>query len=107
MKAPIDAVAAVVNAIAELASPRGGGVTVCGILIVTPVGAAPSHDAEKLTGELNPPSEFTIIEVPPLRPGITATVAEDDSTEKSGDAATGTGARTDGVPAMVTIISVE
>jgi len=107
MKLPVDAVAVVVNATAELASPPGGGVTDCGIPIVTPVGAAPTHDAEKLMGELKPPSESTIIDAPALRPGITDTVVEDEATEKYGGTKAGTGARTDGVPSIVTVISDE
>jgi hypothetical protein len=68
LKLPVDPVEVVVNPIAELASPPGGGVTVCGILMVMPVGAAPTQEVEKLTGELNAPSELTIIVVPQLRP---------------------------------------
>jgi hypothetical protein len=76
--------------------------------IVTPVGADPTHEAEKLTGELNPPNEFTSTEVPPLSPGITDTVDEEEVSEKSGGTTTsGTGASTDGVPSIATIISVE
>jgi hypothetical protein len=55
MNVPVEANAVVVNSIGELASPPTGGVTDCGRMMAIPVGAFPTHDAEKVTGELNPP----------------------------------------------------
>jgi hypothetical protein len=104
MKVPVDASDVVVNPMGELASPPAGGVTDCGRLTAMPVGALPTQETENVTGELKPPREFTVTEVPPLSPGIVDTVSEDGLTEKS---ETTTGARTDGVPAIVTWIWVE
>jgi len=106
---PVDAIDVVVNSIGELASPPLGGVTDCGRLIATPVGALPTHEAEKVTGELNPPSELTTTLVPALRLGMVETESEDGVTEKSGiiAGAGATGARTVSVPEIVTGISVE
>ncbi len=70
-----------------------------------PVGAFPTQDVEKATGELNPPTELTITFVEALRPGMTETVAELGAMLKSG-AAAATGAKTEGVPAIATLISV-
>lgn len=100
----------VMNWIGELASPPAGGVTDCGRLTAIPVGAFPTQETEKTTGELNPPSEFTTTLVPPLSPGITDTVSVDGLIEKSGTytpAGGVTGARTAGVPAIITGIWVE
>ena len=69
-----------------------------------PVGALPTHEVEKVTGELKPPSEFTSTVVDVLSPWITATVPEDGLIAKSG---MDTGAKTAGVPLIVTKISVE
>jgi hypothetical protein len=69
-----------------------------------PVGALPTHEVEKATGELKPPSEFTSTVVPALKPSSTDTVPEEGVIEKSGGP---TGARTDGVPAIVTESCVE
>lgn len=110
MNVPVDPIAVVVNSMGELASPPAGGVTDCGIRIPIPVGALPTQEAEKVIGELNPPSEVTTTLVPPLSPGITDTVSVDGLTEKSGPfiGVTGvTGARTNGVPATITGIWVE
>jgi hypothetical protein len=52
----------------ELPSPPGSGVTGCGIVIPTPVGALPTQEAENVTGELKPPTELTIKSVDPLKP---------------------------------------
>jgi hypothetical protein len=76
------------------------------MLTAMPVGALPTQDVEKLTGELKPPYEFTIMLVPTLSPGIVETVSEDELITKSGALAV-TGARTDGVPAIVVEIRVE
>ena len=89
----------------ELPSPPSGGVTVCGMVTATPVGAFPTQEVEKVTGELNPPTELTMMFVDALRPGITETVEVLGATLKSG-AAAATGAKTDGVPAITTLISV-
>ena len=42
--------------------------TVWGMVMPMPVGAFPTQEAEKITGELNPPTELTITVVDPLRP---------------------------------------
>ena len=94
----------VVNPSVELAVPPGGGVTDCGIVIPMPVGALPTHEAENVTGELNPPSELTSTVVEVLSPWMTATFPEDGERAKSG---TDTGAKTAGVPDIVTTMSVE
>ena len=101
MKVPVEANAVVVNSIGELASPRTGGVTDCGRMMPIPVGAFPTQEAEKVTGELNPPRLFTTILLSPLSPGITDTVSEDGLTAKS-EGGVNTGARTAGVPTIVT-----
>jgi hypothetical protein len=100
MKVPVDAIAVVVNSIGELASPPGGGVTVCGMLTLMPVGALPTHETEKLTGELKLPRELTVTEVPASSPGMVDTVSDVGVTEKSGIIAGEgvTGARTATVP---------
>ena len=67
-KLPVEPVGVVVNPIAELPTPLGGGVTVCGIVIPIPVGALPIQEVEKDTGALKPPRELTSMLVPPLRP---------------------------------------
>ena len=109
MNVPVDAIAVVVNSIGELASPPAGGVTLCGMLTLMPVGAAPTQETEKVTAELNPPMELTTTEVPPLSPGIVDTVSEVVVSEKSGIMAGAgvTGARTASVPEIMTGISVE
>jgi len=111
MYVPVEASGVVVKLMGELASPPAGGVTVCGSVTAIPVGAFPTHEAEKITGELKLPREFTVTEVPPLSPGIVETVSEVGVTEKSGMnagvAALITGARTVGWPAIATSISVE
>jgi len=99
----------VVNEIGELASPPTGGVTVCGMLTLMPLGALPTHETEKVTGPLNPPTESTTTLVPPLRPGIVDTVLADGRIENSwmGAAEGVTGARTAGMLPIITGISVE
>jgi hypothetical protein len=67
-KVPVEPVEVVVNPRVELAVPPGGGVTACGIVMPMPVGALPTHEVEKVTGELNPPTEFTSTVVDVLRP---------------------------------------
>ena len=67
-KLPVDPVGVVVKLTDELPAPPGGGVTVCGIVMPIPVGAFPTQEAEKVTGELKPPTESTITFVDPLRP---------------------------------------
>jgi hypothetical protein len=68
MKLPVDPVEVVVNPTEELPTPPGGGVTVCGRLMLTPVGALPTQDAENMTGELKPPTELTTTSVDTLKP---------------------------------------
>ena len=101
MNVPVDAIAAVVNLISELASPPTGGVTDCGSMMLMPAGAFPTQDAEKVIGELNPPREFTTMLLSPLSPGIIDTVSVDGLTEKS-VGGVNTGASTAGVPAIIT-----
>jgi hypothetical protein len=57
-----------VNPIGELAAPLAGGVTDCGMDTLMPVGALPIQEVEKVTGELNPPNEFTSTLVDVLKP---------------------------------------
>jgi hypothetical protein len=99
----------VVNEIGEVAWPPESGVTVCGRLIATPVGALPTQETEKATGALKLPREFTTTLVPTLSPGSVETLYVDGCSEKSGvGAATGvTGASTPTVPEIMTGISVE
>ena len=108
MYVPVEASGVVVKPTGELASPPAGGVTVCGRVTAIPVGAFPTHEVEKITGELKLPNEFTVTEVSPLSPEIVETVSELGVTEKSGmDAGAAgliTGARTVGVPSIVTMI---
>jgi hypothetical protein len=104
MKAPVEPVDVVVNPRVELAVPPGGGVTVCGTVMLIPVGALPTQDVENVTGELKSPSEFTSTVVEVLNPCITETDAEEEATAKSGIE---TGAKTAGVPDTVTPMSVE
>jgi hypothetical protein len=68
VKLPVEPVEVVLNPTVELAAPAGGGVTVCGMLMLIPVGALPTQEVEKVTGELKPPIEFTITLVDVLRP---------------------------------------
>ena len=77
--------------------------------MATPVGALPTQEAEKVTGELNPRSELTTTVVPALSPRMVETVSEVGVTEKSGiiSGAGATGARTANVPEIMTVISVE
>jgi len=110
MYVPVEASGVVVKLMGELASPPAGGVTVCGSVTAIPVGSFPTQEAEKITGELKLPREFTVTELPPFSPGIVETVSEVGATEKSGmyTGANGvTGARTVGWPAIATSISVE
>ena len=106
---PLDESAVVVKPIGELASPPAGGVTVGGSVIPMPVGAFPTHDAEKATGALNPLTEFTVTAVALFSPGVVETVSDVGAIEKSppfiGTAGV-TGARTANVPAIATGIVV-
>jgi hypothetical protein len=106
MNVPVDANAVVVNSIGELASPPTGGVTDCGRMMPIPVGAFPTQEAEKVTGELNPPTLLTTMLLSPFSPGITDTVSVEGVTEKSVGGVK-TGASTAGVPAIVTNTWVE
>jgi len=67
-KLPVDPVEVVVKPTDEVAKPLAGGVTVCGRVILMPVGALPTQEAEKVTGELKPPTELTTTSVDPLKP---------------------------------------
>jgi hypothetical protein len=99
----------VVNEIGEAAWPPESGVTVCGRLIATPVGAFPTQETEKVTGALKLPREFTTTLVPTLSPGSVETVYVDGCREKFGlGAATeATGVSTAIVPEIMTGTSVE
>jgi len=72
----VDASAVVVKPIEELASPPDGSVTVDGRAIPMPVGTFPIQDAEKVTGALNPLTEFTVTAVALFRPGVVETVSD-------------------------------
>ena len=108
---PLDESAVVVKPIGELASPPIGGVTVGGSVIPMPVGAFPTQEAEKVTGALNPLTEFTVTAVALFRPGVVETVSDVGAIVKSppytGAGTAGvTGARIANVPAIVTGIVV-
>ena len=83
MYVPAGVSAVVVKAMGELASPPVGGVTVSGTNTAMPVGALPTQDTEKDTGELNPPSEFTMTLVPLDNPEVVDTVSTEGVIEKS------------------------
>ena len=90
------------------ALPPAGTVTVTGLggLTVTPLGAAPAQPAVRLTVEPNPSREERMIVADCEAAGVSDIVAGEGRTileliEKSG----ATGARTDGVPAIVTEMS--
>ena len=75
-----------------------------------PTGEPPIQDVENVTGELKPPTEFTITFVDVLSPWVTAIVEEDGETEKSGAGAAATvteaivtGTRTVAVPGMLIV----
>ena len=89
----------------ELAALPGRGVTGWGRVRLMPVGALPTQAAENATGELKPPTEFTITSVEVPSPWVVEIVEDEDDMEKSGAAATGT--RTAGVPTMLIISWVE
>ena len=74
---------------------------------MTPVGTLPTQDVEKVIGELNPPTEFTIRSEEVLRPCVVEIVDEEGFMVKSGAAATVTGTRTVGVPMIETVTGVE
>jgi len=100
-----------VKPIGELASPPTGGVTVGGRVIPMPVGAFPTQEAEKVTGALNPLTEFTVTALALFRPGVVETVSDVGLIVKSppltGTGTAGvTGARTANVPAIATGIAV-
>lgn len=92
----------------EEALPPAGTITGLGRFTVTPSGAGPLQAAVKLTEELNPSTDERTIVADCDSPDVRVNAAGEgwivEAIEKSG---TATGARTDGVPAMVTIISVE
>ena len=107
----MDESAVVVKPIGELASPPDGGVTVGGRVIPMPEGAFPTQDAEKVTGALNPLTEFTVTAAALFRPGVVETVSAVGVTVKSpmftGAGTAGvTGANTANVPAIATGIVV-
>ena len=106
MKLPVDAIEVVVKPTDELPTPPAGGVKVCRRVMLMPVGTLPTQEAEKVTGELNPPTELTTTSVDPLKPWMTETATELGAIVKSG-ATAATGASTDGVAATMTLISVE
>jgi len=90
--------------------PLAGTVTMTGVggLTVTPLGAAPFQPAVRLTVELNPSIDDSTMSADSDMPGVRDTTAEDgwvmaDEIEKSGD----TGANTEGVPYIVTVMSDE
>jgi hypothetical protein len=90
----------------ELAALPAGGVTGWGKVRLTPIGALPTQAAEKVTGELKPPTEFTMTFVDVPSPCAVEIVDEDGASVKSG-AAAATGTSTIGVPAIATATWVE
>ena len=88
----------------EDALPPAGTVTGPGRFIVTPLGAVPIQAVVRPMEELNPFTDESTIVVDAETPGAKVIMAGDGWVMKSG---TATGARTDGVAAIVTLISVE
>jgi hypothetical protein len=86
------------------ALPSAGTVTGPGRFTVTPLGAAPLQSAPRLTEELNQLTEVSTIVADAEVPGVKVITAGDGCVMKSG---TTTGAKTDGVAAIVILISVE
>ena len=84
--------------------PSAGTVTGPGRLTATPLGATPLQSAPRLTEELNQLTEVSTIVADAAVPGAKDITAGDGWVTKSG---TTTGARTDGVAAIVMLISVE
>jgi hypothetical protein len=86
------------------ALPSAGTVTGPGRFTVTPLGATPLQSAPRLTEELNQLTEVSTIVADTAVPGVKVIAAADGWAMKSG---TTTGAKTDGVAAIVMLISVE
>ena len=62
MNAPVDAPELTVTVNVEVAEPPLGGVTEVGLkLYDIPLGAVPTHEPDKLTAELKPFTEVTVI----------------------------------------------
>ena len=68
---------------ASVAEPPATGVIGEGRVKLTPVGGVPTHDADNVTGELNPFSEDTLSIAAPLVPAASVTEGL-DVIEKSG-----------------------
>ena len=106
---PVEGVVSAVRVRVVEALPPAGTVTGLERLTVTPDGAGPDHSAERLTVELSPSVEERRIAAEPDMSGIKVTAAGEVwmmalLIAKSG---TATGARTVGVPTIVTVMSVE
>jgi len=93
VKFPGDALELEVRINDEVAFPPEGGVTGDAIDTEIPAGAFPNHEGVKVTGELNPFSECTVIVTDPVNPCINAIVVTDEDIEKS--------------PIVVTLLLVE
>jgi len=68
VKFPVDALPLVVIVSVAEAAVFGAGVMGLGVFSVMPVGFVDNHEADKMTGELKPACEFTLIASVPLCP---------------------------------------
>jgi hypothetical protein len=103
-KLPVEAEVSAVTVRVEDALPSAGTVTGPGRLTVIPLGATPLQSAPRLTEELNQLTEVSTIVAEAAVPGVKVITAGVGWVTKSGAV---TGARTAGVPAMVTRTWVE
>jgi len=106
---PVEGEVSEVRVRVEKTLPDDGTVTGVERVTATPSGAAPLQPAVRLTVELNPSTEESTTVSELDMPGVRVTTAGDGSVmteliEKSGEA---TGARTEGVPVIVTTTSDE
>jgi len=74
--------------------------------MLTPVGELPTHEVEKVTGELKLPTDSTTMSVEALNPWVAVIDDDEGLTAKSGAAATVTGTRMAGTPGMLTVTCV-
>ncbi len=68
VKLPVEALPPAIIVNVDVAVLPDGGVIGVGSVKVTPVGAAPTQEADRSTAELNPLIEVTVIVVEPLPP---------------------------------------
>lgn len=84
---PVEAVGAALTVNVDVAVLPDGGVIGLGRPNVTLLGADPTHEGDKVTAELNPFTDVTVMTAVLLAPWFSATVAGDDPIVKSGTAA--------------------